>query len=372
MISNRNCCTAFILCLCVLLLSPAINASKPKHIAVISSYHQEYLWETEIHQGIAKAFIDSKYQLTEAEAQEFWEKGYLARNDIILKKWWMDTKRKSSLREIQQAVIRITDELESFEPDIVLVGDDNATNYFGNYYIDSETPLIFWGVNGSPMKYGLLDSLNNPGNNITGVYQADYLKESVMFLKSLLPSVETITILSDDSVSSRAKLKKLKRLGETGQLPVEIVATIATNDYDLWKKQALDAATYTHAFFMLNHNTIKDSKGNPVDSMKAGAWYLRNINKPEVSYENHFIEEGMLSAVSDSGVKQGYLATQLAIRTLAGENPGTMPVVAPKRGDYVINKERAMQLGVYNKIKSNDQIEAWVEKSAALEMYPED
>lgn len=358
------------LLLSALLLFICLNVSaKPYKIAIISSYHPEFIWESETHEGVLKALKEDELLTSNQEEQEFTENDFLQADKVTLRKWWMDSKRKSSLPEIQKEVTRILSELNDFEPDIVLTGDDNATNYLGNYYIDSATPLVFWGVNGSPMKYGLLDSLEKPGRNITGVYQADYLKESAFFLKNLLPEIETITILSDDSVSSRAKVKKLQRLNESNQLPIKIINSIVTNNVENWKKSALNASKTTDAFFILNHNTLKDVDGNPVDNMKIGAWYLRNIQIPEVSYEQHFIVEGMLAAVSDSGVKQGYGAMKLAFRILRGENPGLMPVTAPKRGDYVVNKERAKMLKVYNKIKANDLIEAWIEEALALRQH---
>ncbi|MGH1441600.1 MAG: ABC transporter substrate-binding protein [Cellvibrionaceae bacterium] len=341
----------------------------PHKIAIVSSYHPEFLWTSETNEGVFKALREDGYSISNEQEQSFIKDNFLETKELILRKWWMDSKRKSSLPEIQKEVTRIIGDLEQFKPSIVMTGDDNATNYLGNYYIDSSTPLVFWGVNGSPMKYGLLDSLSKPGRNITGVYQADYLKESVLFLKELLPQVKSLTILSDDSVSSRAKLKKLQRLYNNKALPVKITHTIVTNKAEEWKKEALKASEKTDAFFMLNHNTLKNKKGEPVDSMKLGAWYIRNIKKPEVSYEQHFIVEGMFAAVSDSGVKQGYGATKLANKILKGESPSLMAVTAPIRGDYVVNRERAKMLGVYKTIKNNKLIEAWVEKAIALEKY---
>lgn len=362
--------------LCALLISAQMTfaglvcAGNPYRIAIISSYHPEFLWESETNQGVIDALMEAGYLTSQTEADRFTQEEYFKNDKVILQKWWMDTKRKNSLPEIQKEMTRVITDLELFEPDLVITGDDNATNYIGNYYIDSSTPVVFYGVNGNPMKYGLLDSLEHPGRNITGVYQADYLKECVEFLVSLLPEIKTITILSDDSVSSRAKLKKIWRLGETGQLPVQVIGTIATNNYEEWQQQAIDAAKYTDAFFMLNHNTLKNEAGNPVDNLKIGSWYLQNINKPEISYENHFIVEGMLAAVSDSGVKQGYMATQLGIKILEGDDPNTLQVIAPKRGDYVVNLKRAKMLGVYEKISTNQNIEAWVNESSALNKYP--
>lgn len=358
------------LVLLLVIAQSAYSYSAPVKIAVISSYHPEFLWTSETHEGVLKALYQYGYFISETDGKDYTENNYLKSEKIEIKKWWMDSKRKNTLPEMQKEVTRIINDLNIFEPDIVLTGDDNATNYFGNYYIDSNTPLVFWGVNGSPMKYGLLDSLEKPGRNITGVYQADYIKESVYFLKNLLPHIKTITILSDDSVSSRAKVKKLSRLSESGELPVEIVGSIVTNDKKEWQQRSLEAAKYTDAFFVMNHNTLKDANGTAVDNMEIGAWYLRNINKPEISYEEHFIVEGMFAAVSDSGVKQGFQATELAIKILNGEKPADLPVTAPQRGDYVVNRERAKMLKVYSKIMNNTQIEDWIDESLALKQYP--
>jgi putative tryptophan/tyrosine transport system substrate-binding protein len=359
-----------IILLILITISFALHASKPFNIAIISSYHPEYIWTKETGEGVLKALYETNYLTTPQEAEEFTRNNYLANDKVILKKWWMDSKRKNTLPEIQRETTKIIQKLNAFSPDIVLTGDDNATNYLGNYYIDSKTPLVFWGVNGNPMKYGLLDSLEHPGHNITGVYQADYLKESIVFFKNLLPEIKTITILSDDSVSSRARVKKIHSLSSLGKLPLKIVGSITTNSYSDWQKETLEAEKYTDSFFMLNHNTLKDESGKPVNEMEAGAWYLRNIKKPEVSNEQHFIVEGMLAAVSDSGLKQGYQAMMIAIKILHGGRASEIAVSAPSRGNYVVNKERAKTLNLYDKIKDDTQIEAWIDDSMALKRYP--
>jgi ABC-type uncharacterized transport system substrate-binding protein len=232
----------------LILVSHQLHAKQPPKIAIVSSYHPEFLWTAETNEGVVKALLEKGYLNDKQEAAEYTKNNYLSTNKVILQKWWMDSKRKNTLPEIQKEITRIINDLEGFEPDIVLTGDDNATNYIGNYYVDSETPVVFWGVNGNPMKYGLLDSLAKPGRNVTGVYQAGYIKESVLFLKDLLPHIKTITILSDESVTSRSKVKKITRLSNTGQLPIEVVTTISSNNLDDWKQQALQAAVYSDAF----------------------------------------------------------------------------------------------------------------------------
>ena len=283
----------------------------------------------------------------------------------------MDTKRNSSRDQIKQSVARVIRQLDEFEPDILLLGDDNAANYIGNYYIDTETPIVFWGVNGNPLKYDLLESIERPGHNVTGIYQAGYLKESVNLLKQLLPNVNSMAVLSDNSPTGRSKVKELEKYARRGQLPIKLVETVVTNSLETWKAKALELQTKVDAFFILNHNTLKDANGMPVDQMKVGAWYLRNIKKPDMGHEKQFVVEGVLCAVDDSGFKQGYEAMKVAHRILAkGEDPASIAVYAPERGPFVVNLERAEMLGIRELIELSPLVEQRVMKALALEMHP--
>lgn len=81
--------------------------------------------------------------------------------------------------------------------------------------------------------------------------------------------------------------------------------------------------------------------------------------------------EGILCAVDDSGFVQGYEAMKIAHRILAkGENPASIAVYAPPRGPYIVNLERAKQLGIWERIESSPLIEERVTKALALEMHP--
>lgn len=124
------------------------------------------------------------------------------------------------------------------------------------------------------------------------------------------------------------------------------------------------------AFFVVNHNTLKDEQGNPVDQLKAGAWYLRNIKKPECSPEKQFVQEGMLLVVDDSGFKQGYEAVRMAHMILREKKePKDITVIAPTRGAIIVNRQRAQMLGI--NLSGKDFIEEYIDKALALEKYPQ-
>lgn len=350
-------------------LGDAALATQPKkaRIFVVSSYHREYLWSQETNKGLCAALVELKY-LTQKQADEYTRKDYVEGDKAVVKKTWMDTKRKSSQADIAKTTARILPEISAFKPDIILLGDDNAANYIGSQYIDTPTPVVFWGINGTPLKYNLLNSVEKPGHNVTGIYQSGYMKEAIFYLQKLVPDAKTIAILADDSETGRARAKELRNLAADGKLAMQIVETVVTNSLSEWKTKALALKDKVDAFYIANHNTIKDDQGRAVDQLEIGAWYLRNIKKPDCADEKQFTTEGILLVVDDSGFKQGYEAIKTAHEILAGKKPGDIPARAPERGAIIANRERAKMLGIG--LKGRTFIEEFVDKALALEKFP--
>ena len=366
----RYCYTFAVFLFFSFFLSCGYGEQKQLRIFVVSSYHKEYLWSQDTHQGVCAGLLDFKFLENRQQVDDFSKNDMVETPNLVIKKTWMNTKKKSKTEEINATSVQTADEINAFKPDLIMLGDDNATNYMGNQFIDSAIPIVFWGVDGTPMKYGLLDSIDHPGHNITGVYQPGYYTETLKYLMMLLPGLKTFAILSDDSETGRAKAKAIVRRSEEGKLPLKLVETVLTNSFQVWQAEALRLQGKVDAFFVVNHNTLKDDKGNSIDPLMAGAWYLSNIKKPEGTVENQFVEEGMLIAVDDSGYKQGYEAVRMANMILHEKiDPAGMPSIAPERGPITINRQRAGMLGI--DLARKDFIEKFIEKAMALERFPQ-
>jgi len=367
---NKITRTLFVLVLALSITQVAYGAAQKTRIFVVSSYHPEYLWSQDTHRGVCRAMLDLAFLDNEEQVTNFTKNNYVESSKAVVKKAWMDTKRKTSRSDIAAVTARIVNEIEQFQPNLILLGDDNAANYIGNQYIDTDIPVVFWGVNGLPLKYGLLDSLKKPGHNVTGIYQAGYMKENILYIKKMVPTIKTLAILSDDSPTGRSKAKELEKLIAMEKLPIRLTKTVITNSLSKWKSEALKLQKEADAFFVLNHNTLKDDDGNPVDQLEVGAWYLRHIKKPDCAQEKQFAEEGILLVVDDSGFKQGYEAVKMAHQIIVeGKRPGNIPVRAPDRGPVIVNRQRAKMLGINTSNKAF--VEQWIDSSLALERHPQ-
>ena len=333
-------------------LIPGLSMASPdqgakKRIFIVSSYDRSYLWSQSTNRGVTAAMLRYGYLDDESQIDAFTEHDFVESSSTIVKKSWMDTKRRNSSKEIADATLRIMSEIAAFKPDLVMLGDDNAANYIGNQLLDTETPVVFWGINGLPIKYGLVDSMDRPGHNVTGVWQTGYHKESLELLHKLVPSTRRFAILACDSITARANVKQIQSLARQGKLPLQLIDTVVTNSYSEFQRRVLALEDQVDAFFVLNHDTMQDENGGYVDMLTVGRWYLENVQKPEASHEDQFVREGMLLTANDSGFNQAYRAFEMAYDILEqGLNPGLIRTVTPSTGPFMVNRRRAMMLGI--------------------------
>jgi len=352
-------------------LVPAAHAGQKKlKIFVVSSYHKEYLWEQEANEGFCAGMLDFKFLDSREQADEYTLNDQVETDKIIIKKSWLDSKRKSSRSEIEKSALAILSRINAFGPDLIVLGDDNASNFVGSQYIDSAIPVVFRGIVGTPVKYGLADSIEHPGHNVTGVLKLGYPKETIKYFLKLVPSARTFAILADGSETSRAKVKEIIQFEETGKSPLKLVETVMTNSYTDWQNAALRLQGKVDAFFIINHNTIKGDDGRTLDPFKVIAWYLQNIKKPEMTWEKQFVQEGLLMTVDDSAFKQGYEVVRMADMVIhQKKNPEGIPCILPSRGKIMVNRQRAKMLGF--DLSGKEFIEEYEDKSLALEKYPQ-
>jgi ABC-type uncharacterized transport system substrate-binding protein len=323
------------------------NGHLKKRIFIVSSYDREYLWSRSTQRGVNAAMLQHGYLDREEQGLRLLEKDAVESTRAVVQKTWMDTKRRNTRAELAAATDRIMGELREFRPDLVLLGDDNAANFIGNQLLGSKIPVVFWGINGLPLKYGLIQNLDAPGSNITGVWQSGYYKESLELLKRLVPKAKTFAILACDSETTRPSVKMIDQLAKRGALPLKLTESIVTNSFEEFKQRALETAKRVDAFFVLNHDTLRDKRGQHVEMLTVGRWYLQNIRIPEVSNEDQFVYEGMLLTANDSGYNQGFMAFDMAEVILEkGASPARIAVKTPDRGPYLVNRNRAAQLKI--------------------------
>lgn len=343
---------------------PVQGASQKLKIVLVDSYHREYLWSQYTHEGFAKGLLKRDYLDNQTQADELLKNGTVESSKAIIRILWMDTKRKSSKAELTDATVQITEQIKQFQPDLLFLGDDNAANYIGNQFLDTKLPIVLWGINSTLAKYGLVDSDAHPGHNVTGVIEVNYFAKGLELVKQLVPSVKTFAVLSDDTESGRAHAKSAEYMAQQGRLPLQLVEIVTTENFDEWKRKALELQEKVDAFLVVS-NSAKDAHGKYVPDEEVMRWYLEHIHKPDVARSRRLVTMGVLCTADGSGQMQGIEAVRIAHDILSGGmNPATYPAYTPGRGPLIVNRQRAQMLGIA--LTPEMGIEEFIDDAAAL------
>lgn len=110
------------LLLALVLVSPLCLA---KTVVVIQSYHIEYKWDADYIAAVQSVLGDS--------------------HDIHV--FELDTKRLAK-PEWPKKVADIQKAIADIEPDVAILGDDNAFSLMADHLVEREIPVVFLGVNG--------------------------------------------------------------------------------------------------------------------------------------------------------------------------------------------------------------------------------
>lgn len=199
-----------------------------------------------------------------------------------------------------------------------------------------DIPVVFSAVT-DPVGAGLVESIENPGGNITGV--SDYIDPSNqidMFLK-IYPEIKTFGVLYNTSEqNAMVQIEELEKILEEKGLKLETIGVTSTNDIP----QAMVAlGGKIDALYALTDNMIASAA--PVVSEK-----LIQMNIPSLSAEEGQVTNGLLMSEGVDYKNHGAQAGEMAIKILNGESAENIPVEYNKENVKKINKGTAERLNL--------------------------
>ncbi len=290
--------------------------SHNKRVLLIYSYHPDYSWVIEETDGINEV---------------------LQGEDLEITKFYMDTKRNTGrewFKMISDSALRVIDR---FEPDIIIVLDDNACEFVMENQPGIKVPVVFCGMNNDPSDYGF------PTVSITGVIERYPFDSMVDFLLELKPDIKKVAFVSDDSRTSHGIAGRITKFN----LPVTVHEIFSTNDFNKWKEKIIELQDEVDAIGIFTYHTLKDSiHEESIPPEEVLSWILENSNLPEFTTFDFAVQQGALCGLYISGLYQGKYAAQIALKILKGGAPDQMGILTPTEGFRLININRAIDLGI--------------------------
>lgn len=200
----------------------------------------------------------------------------------------------------------------------------------------TEIPIIFSAVT-DPIAAQLVESLENPGGNITGTSDAVSAEMIMELALEITPDIKTIGALYNSSeVNSVSLVNNLKEYAERNNL--EVIESAITNTSEV-QQGAQFLAGKADAVFSPIDNTVASSMPIVVET-------FNNAKIPFYVAANSMVKDGGLATYGINYVILGKETGKMAAGVLNGEPTATMPVMTMTDMDFYVNTNTAEAIGI--------------------------
>jgi len=275
----------------------------------VMSYHQGYEWNDGIEQGVEKV-LAGKCQL---------------------KKFYMDSKRNTSTDFIQKKALQAKNAIDAYQPDVVIVSDDNASGYLvQTYYKNADTPFVFNGVNWTAEVYGY------PYKNATGMVEVAPVRTMLEIAQRNTSNVSKVSFLSADVLTEHKDFQQYERI--YGRAGITVTPIFVKNMAD-WQTGFNDAQA-ADLIILGNNAGINDW-----DSKRALRFVKENGKTLTITTYQWMMPYTMLG-VSKLASEQGEWAAEVALEVLSGTDIAEIPITVNRRWVFYQNKLLLLKAGI--------------------------
>jgi putative tryptophan/tyrosine transport system substrate-binding protein len=201
-------------------------------------------------------------------------------------------------------------------------------------------PIVFTTA-GDPVKEGLVQSLNRPGNNLTGVTTsfAEAGAKRLGLLREIVPKATTVGLLVNpsDTIDSSSEADGVRAAARLSGQRIEVLHASTEREID---------AAFASLISMQLHGLL----------IAPDAFFGTQVNQlvtlaarhaiPTLYWRREFVDAGGLVSYGSHLADALRLAGIYAGRILKGERPRDLPVQQPTRFELVINLKTAKALGL--------------------------
>ena len=291
------------------LFATSARAQAGKKVLYVNSYHEGYEWSDGMERGAKAA---------------------LAPSGVELRFERMDAKRHGDDAFRKAAAEKVKGVIESWKPDVVIVGDDPAVKYvLQAFYKDAKVPFVFVGVNWDAAKYGL------PYKNATGILEVSFAKEMVEVMKPYAKGTR-LGYLTVDSETERIELAAYKK--EAG---LQFTKEVFVKSFAEWKVAYEKLQGEVDMVFIGNYAGADDWKADEAAAFVAGG-RTKVVSGSIYDYMAPFAMVNFAKVAEEHGA----WGAKTALAIIGGTAPSAIPIAKNKQSRIVLNPKLAVSAGV--------------------------
>jgi putative ABC transport system substrate-binding protein len=202
----------------------------------------------------------------------------------------------------------------------------------------STIPIVFVDTALDPVKLGIVESLNRPGGNVTGVafLAAELAAKRLDLLCQVVPSATTVAYLTGGVSFLSFEEEKNRLMAAADALRRQLIVIESRTDSQL---ESAFATFAEHGVGALIVASV------PIFNEKVVA-LAAQYKIPAIYPVRAFALRGGLMSYSPDRTDDLLIAADLVSKILAGTKPADLPVRMSTKFDFVVNLKTAKQLGL--------------------------
>ena len=258
------------------------------------------------------------------------EAGYVEGRNIIIEYKWAEG-RNDRLPALAAEMIRRPVSLIVAASDPAALAAKNAT---------ATVPIVFVG-GGDPVKLGLVDSLNKPGRNLTGVtiLNIEIVPKRLQIMNELVPQAKEIAVLFGPFIPSNydSQLRELQK--GAGAMDLQLHSLQAVSSQEIDKAFEVVAERRIRALVVAASSFFNNR------SRQLGALAARHA-VPAIFQTREFAAAGGLISYGASLADAYFTIGDYVVRILKGQKPADLPVQQSTKIEMIINLKSAKALDI--------------------------
>jgi putative ABC transport system substrate-binding protein len=200
-------------------------------------------------------------------------------------------------------------------------------------------PIVFY-VAGDPVQLGLVNSLNRPGGNLTGVTSlgTELSAKRLELARELLPGATAVALLVNPSNPNTDAMIKDGQAA-AGSLALDLHVLRATSINEVESAVAAMAGVRGGAL-VVGNDGLFIGRSEEIAAMALRYAVPMIFQTPEFAVAGGLLSYG--SSIADAYHQAGIYTG----RILKGENPGELPVVQSAKIELIVNLKTAKAMGI--------------------------
>ncbi|MGO4833352.1 ABC transporter substrate-binding protein [Rhizobiaceae sp. 2RAB30] len=229
---------------------------------------------------------------------------------------------------------QIANEFSGLQLDLAIAISTPSAQALKNSLKDK--PLIFAAVT-DPVGAGLIESLDQPGGNVTGTSVRQPYAPILDLIKEMVPEAKKVgVIFNPGEANSVSQLQALKAVAEP--YGIEVVESPAVQS-TLVADAARSLVDRVDAILLPTDSTV-------VSVVESVVTVGKKAHLPVFASDTGSVERGAVAALGFNYYEMGKLTAELADKVLKGQKPSDIPAVVPASQDLYLNLSSAKAMGL--------------------------